>query len=99
MIDRAKEYAKRPAEDDDKRKKLWMSIAKHLLKRTDGNIKDVINLTQESNLIKIEDLLPEFNQNIKIEDFKDEICKSLRNYNEEIEKLKDEMKTFSQNSE
>lgn len=50
-------------------------------------------------MIKIEDLLPEFNQNIKIEDFKDEICKSLRNYNEEIEKLKDEMKTFSQNSE
>lgn len=50
-------------------------------------------------MIKIEDLLPHFNENIKIEHFKDEICNSLRKYNEEIEKLKEEMKKLSQNSD
>lgn len=59
----------------------------------------MILLTKDTDLIKIEDLLPYFNQNIKIEHFKDEICNSLKNYNEEIEKLKEEMKRFSQNSE
>ena len=47
-------------------------------------------MTKETDLIKIEDLLPHFNENIKIEHFKDEICNSLKTYNEEIEKLKEE---------
>jgi archaellum component FlaC len=60
----------------------------------------VIDLTKQADsLIKIEDLLPHFNENIKIEHFKDEICNSLKTYNEEIEKLKEEMKKFSVNSE
>ena len=106
LIEKAKEYARR-AEDEDKKKKLWMlvisciynQIAIHLLSKNDENIDEVIQLTKETQLIKIEDLLPHFNENIKIEHFKDEICNSLKNYNEEIEKLKEEMKKFSQNSE
>jgi hypothetical protein len=38
------------------------------------------------------DLLPYFNDNIKISQFKDEICKSLQEYNVKIENLKQEMK-------
>lgn len=97
LTDVAKDYAGKPQNDDEK-KKLWMMIAVHLLKN-DENIDEVIELTKETDLIKIEDLLPHFNENIKIEHFKDEICKSLKNYNEEIEKLKEEMKKFSSNSE
>lgn len=35
------------------------------------NMNEVIRLTKEKKALKIEDLLPYFNQNIKIESFKD----------------------------
>ena len=59
----------------------------------------MIELTKQSNVVKIEDLLPYFNQNIKIENFKDEICTSLRNYSAEIGKLKSLMDSYSTNAE
>ena len=93
----AKDYANKP-EYEDERKKLWIEIAKHfLIKRS--RISDVIELTKQSNVVKIEDLLPYFNQNIKIENFKDEICTSLRNYSAEIGKLKQLMDSYSTNAE
>ncbi|CAD8189069.1 unnamed protein product [Paramecium octaurelia] len=98
MIEKAKEYAQKPEDDDEKKKKLWMMIAERLLSQNQ-DIDKVIELTKNSQQIKIEDLLPHFNENIKIEQFKDEICNSLKKYNEEIEKLKDEMKKLSANSD
>lgn len=65
----AKSYANKP-EVDDVKKKLWLDIASNLLKQG-RNVSDVISLTKESKVIKIEDLLPFFNEKIKIEDFKD----------------------------
>jgi hypothetical protein len=59
----------------------------------------VIMLTKQSKVLKIEDLLPSFNQNIKIESFKDEICESLKSYSEEINKLKKMMDSYSANAE
>lgn len=50
-------------------------------------------------MVKIEDLLPHFNQNIKIENFKDEICQSLNNYSQEIGRLKSLMDSYSANAE
>ena len=50
-------------------------------------------------MIKIEDLLPYFNQNIKIENFKDEICNSLKTYSEEIQRLKNLMDSYSTNAD
>ena len=47
-----------------------------------GRISDVIELTKQSKVVKVEDLLPYFNQNIKIENFKDEICDSLKSYSQ-----------------
>lgn len=80
-------YADKPKNNEDLKKKLWLQIAVHLFnKGTD--IEQVINLTKETNLIKIEDLLPYFNENIKIEHFKEEICNSLNEYNSQIESLK-----------
>ena len=44
-------------------------------------------------------MLPHFNENIKIEHFKDEIAESLKEYDKEIKNLKDEMKGYSKNAE
>jgi|JI61114C2RNA_FD_contig_71_1900856_length_3073_multi_2_in_0_out_0_3 hypothetical protein len=93
----AKSYANMP-EDDDLKKKLWLEIAINLL-RQGRNVNEVINLTKESKVVKIEDLLPHFNEKIKIEDFKDEICESLKGYSQEIERLKRQMESYSSNAE
>jgi len=43
-----------------------------LLDTKTSNIKEVIEMTKETDdLVNIEDLLPHFNEKIKIEDFKD----------------------------
>ena len=93
----AKEYAEKP-EYEDERKKLWIDIAKHYLVKK-GRVSDVIELTKQSKVVKIEDLLPFFNQNIKIENFKEEICESLKSYSGEIGRLKSLMDSYSQNAE
>lgn len=59
------------------------------------NIGEVIKLAEESKVIKIEDLLPYFNQKVKIENFKDQICDSLKSYNDQITKLKKQMDSYS----
>ena len=38
--------------------------------------------------MRIEDLIPYFNENVKIDFFKEEICESVKYYNEEIDTLK-----------
>lgn len=48
-------------------------------------------LSQADNLLKIEDILPFFPQFTLIDEFKDEICKALKEYNEKIEDLKRDM--------
>ena len=45
------------------------------------------------------DLLPYFNENIKIEHFKNEICNSLNEYSQTIEDLKNQMDGYSLNAE
>ena len=48
-------------------------------------------LSQADNLLKIEDILPFFPEFTLIDDFKEEICNALKEYNERIEELKLEM--------
>jgi hypothetical protein len=93
----AKAYANLP-EYDDLKKKLWIEIAKNLLLQG-KNVNEVISLTQESSVLKIEDLLPFFNEKIKIADFKDEICNSLKSYSDGIERLRAQMNKYATNSE
>lgn len=50
-------------------------------------------------MLKIEDLLPFFNEKIKIADFKDEICNSLKSYSDGIERLRQQMNKYASNSE
>ncbi|XP_051136765.1 vacuolar sorting protein 18 [Andrographis paniculata] len=84
-------------EDDvDLRKKLWLMVAKHVVEQEKGtkreNIRKAIAFLKETDgLLKIEDILPFFPDFALIDDFKEAICSSLEDYNEQIEKLKQEM--------
>ncbi|KAK4437266.1 Vacuolar sorting protein 18 [Sesamum alatum] len=83
-------------EDEDLRKKLWLMVAKHVIEQEKGtkreNIRKAIAFLKETDgLLKIEDILPFFPDFALIDDFKEAICSSLEDYNEQIEKLKQEM--------
>ena len=89
-IELAKLYADKPDEDDTLRKKLWLRIARHLVEN-ENNIKGAMELLTHCNLLKIEDILPFFPDFTRIDDFKQEICSSLEDYNRHIDDLKNEM--------
>lgn len=83
-------------DDEDLRKKLWLMIAKHVIRQEKGtkreNIRKAIAFLKETDgLLKIEDILPFFPDFALIDDFKEAICSSLEDYNDQIEKLKQEM--------
>nr|AOX49857.1 vacuolar protein sorting-associated protein 18-like protein [Ilex paraguariensis] len=83
-------------DDEDLRKKLWLMVAKHVVKQEKGtkreNIRKAIAFLKETDgLLKIEDILPFFPDFALIDDFKEAICSSLEDYNEQIEKLKQDM--------
>lgn len=80
-------------------KKLWLMIARHVVEE-DKDIKrvmEVINRAEE--VLKIEDILPFFNDFFYIDDFKDAICKSLEVYNQNINQLNDDMKDATESAE
>lgn len=64
-----------------------------------AQVEQNILVTQNQSLLKIEDLLPYFNENIRIEHFKDQICDSLESYNDEIEKLQKDMQGYAENAD
>jgi len=85
----AKKYADQP-HDEEMRKKLWLRIARHVVEEQ-KDIKRAMAFLKECSLLKIEDILPFFPDFVLIDDFKDEICKSLKEYNQRILVLKSEM--------
>ncbi|CAI9753952.1 unnamed protein product [Fraxinus pennsylvanica] len=83
-------------DDEDLRKKLWLMVAKHVIEQEKGtkreNIRKAIAFLKETDgLLKIEDILPFFPDFALIDDFKEAICSSLEDYNDQIEKLKEKM--------
>ncbi|EGG14862.1 7-fold repeat in clathrin and VPS proteins repeat-containing protein [Cavenderia fasciculata] len=87
----AKDNADRVKLDDEALcKKLWLRIARHVVEK-DNNIKEAMEFLKHCPLLKIEDILPFFPDFTVIDDFKEEICKSLEDYNQYIEELKLEM--------
>jgi len=91
-IDKAKEQAEKPEGDEEMRKKLWLRIARHVVEENRDIKQATIFLQQSRDLLKIEDILPFFPDFVQIDAFKEEICQSLREYNNHIEKLELEMK-------
>ncbi|KRF82685.1 vacuolar protein sorting-associated protein 18 homolog isoform X2 [Drosophila virilis] len=85
----AKETAVRP-QDSETRRKLWLRIAYHEIKGT-NDVKKALSLLNESELLRIEDLLPFFSDFEKIDNFKEAICDALKKYNERIQVLQKDM--------
>jgi hypothetical protein len=88
-VNLAKAHANKP-QDDELRKKLWLRIARHVVEE-DQDIKKAMAFLKDCELLKIEDILPFFPDFVLIDDFKEEICGSLEEYNRHIEDLKHEM--------
>ncbi|QDS70037.1 hypothetical protein FKW77_003933 [Venturia effusa] len=89
-IDLASSVADRCDGNPALRKKLWLAIAKEVIKKTSG-IKAAIEFLKRCELLRIEDLIPFFPDFVVIDDFKEEICQALEEYSQHIDSLKKEM--------
>lgn len=86
----AQDNADKSQEDAELRKKLWLRIARHVVEK-EKNIKQAMAFLSRVELLKIEDILPFFPEFTLIDDFKEEICGALEEYNVRIKELKNEM--------
>ncbi|KAJ3010566.1 hypothetical protein HKX48_007329 [Thoreauomyces humboldtii] len=91
--------AEKPEDDAPLRKKLWLKIARHVVEEKRDIKQALAFLSQTSDLLKIQDILPFFPDFILIDDFKDEICAALQDYNDHIEELKTEMDDATRSAE
>lgn len=97
-IDLAKSNARKPFAYNEKlSRKLWLQIATHHIKT--GNIKEALAVMNECQLIKLEELLPHFNEHDNISTFKEEICKALSVYKDKIQELNTELEESTQSKE
>jgi hypothetical protein len=89
-LDLAKLNAQKPERfDEELSRKLWLQIAIYHIKA--GHVQDALNVMNESKLIKMEDLLPYFEEQEPISNFKDDICKALSGYKKTIDDLNEEL--------
>ncbi|XP_068704082.1 vacuolar protein sorting-associated protein 18 homolog isoform X2 [Montipora capricornis] len=97
-VDLAKIQAQKPPEDDEVlRKKLWLRIARHVVEE-ERDVKKAMEFLNQCELLKIEDILPFFQDFVTIDHFKDAICSSLHEYNQHIEELKSEMQEATESA-
>ncbi|CAI2181674.1 1175_t:CDS:10 [Funneliformis geosporum] len=97
-LELARINADKPEDDDSLRKKLWLKIARHVVEKKE-DIKTAMDYLQHCDLLKIEDILPFFPDFVLIDDFKEEICAALEEYNSNIEELKAEMEEATKSAE
>jgi len=92
-VELAKVNADKPS-DEALQKNLWLMVAKHVFANaaaTREGIKRAIRDVRQCQLLKIEDILPFFPEDTLIDDFREEICDALQDYNQTIENLKQDM--------
>ncbi|KAG5684004.1 hypothetical protein PVAND_013257 [Polypedilum vanderplanki] len=92
----AQKVASQP-HDKNLKRKLWLIIAEREIK-TNENIEEALELLKICDVLKIEDLLPFFSDFQKIDQFRDVVCKSLKEYNETIQEQKKEMEECAEAS-
>lgn len=98
-VDLAKQIAAMPSDHDDElRKKLWLKIAEHVVREKD-DIQQAMEFLKDCDKVKIEDILPFFSDFVTIDHFKEAICKSLQEYNQNIQDLKTEMEEATKAAE
>lgn len=72
----AQQTASQPS-DRELQRKLWLLIAEHEIKGK-NDVKQALELLKECDLLRIEDLLPFFDDFQKIDHFKEVICDALK---------------------
>ncbi|THG99900.1 hypothetical protein EW026_g2533 [Hermanssonia centrifuga] len=87
-----------PEEDRPLRKRLWLKIAQYVVQEKQ-DIKMAMHFLEDTDLLKIEDILPFFPDFVVIDDFKEEICTALEGYSAHIDMLKSEMDEATRNAE
>ncbi|KAF9438781.1 hypothetical protein BGZ76_004857 [Entomortierella beljakovae] len=97
-LELARINADKPEDDEMLRKTLWLKIARHVVTEK-KDIKAAMDFLSNSDLLKIEDILPFFPEFVLIDDFKEEICKALEEYNIHIDDLKTEMDEATKSAE
>lgn len=94
FVDLAKSTAE-AVEDEELKKRLWLDLASYMIQKDSSlpqnlqsaNVAKVMQFIQQSGILKIEDVLPVFPPFVVINDFKEEICRSLKEYNSHINDL------------
>jgi hypothetical protein len=77
-IEEAKKCLAFAKDDEEQKRKIWLMIAKHVVKNK-NDIRQAMEFLQECNgLVKVEDILPFFPDFVTIDHFKDAICDSLQ---------------------
>ncbi|TCD69964.1 hypothetical protein EIP91_005553 [Steccherinum ochraceum] len=89
---------KPPEEDRQLRKRLWLKIAKYVVQEKQ-DIKTAMQFLENTDLLKVEDILPFFPDFVVIDDFKEEICTALEGYSAHIDALKADMDETTKNAE
>ncbi|KAJ7706319.1 Pep3/Vps18/deep orange family-domain-containing protein [Mycena rosella] len=89
-LELAKLNADKPEEDQPLRKKLWLKIARYVV-QDKKDIKTAMRFLENTDLLKIEDVLPFFPDFVVIDDFKEEITNALEGYSNQINGLKSKM--------
>ncbi|XP_053608142.1 vacuolar protein sorting-associated protein 18 homolog isoform X2 [Plodia interpunctella] len=93
----AKSIANMP-DDVQLQRSLWLNIAENVITKNQ-NVAEAMGFLDECPLIKIEDLLPFFSDVVTIDHFREPICQSLQEYNNQIEELKAEMEEATKSAE
>ncbi|GLB36022.1 putative pep3/Vps18/deep orange family protein [Lyophyllum shimeji] len=97
-LELAKINADMPEDDEPLRKKLWLKIARYVV-QDKKDIKTAMRFLENTDLLKIEDILPFFPDFVVIDDFKEEIAHALEGYASHIEALKSEMNEATKTAE
>ncbi|KAF8922731.1 Pep3/Vps18/deep orange family-domain-containing protein [Mucidula mucida] len=87
-----------PEQDLPLRKKLWLKIARYVV-QDKKDIKTAMRFLENTDLLKIEDILPFFPDFVVIDDFKEEIAHALEGYSSHIDTLKRDMDEATKTAE
>lgn len=99
-LETAKKILKNPSLDVDapKRKELWKMVVLRVIDTLDTRA--ALSIVAESGkIIKLEDIIDRISDSTVIQNFKRDICESLKEYTTEIDKLQDEMRHATASSE
>eukprot|EP00960_Hanusia_phi_P078119 768783-Hanusia_phi.AAC.2 len=97
-IELAKINADKVEGDDDLRKRLWLRIARYVIEE-EKDVRRAMEFINQTDILRIEDVLPLFPDFTLIDDFKEAICASLEDYHRHIEELKRGMEEATKSSE